>query len=390
GAMYQTNEVVVNAFTNCCGISIGQVNLSTQIYRIAIGLNQGSGGRRIEARWALGSNTTFGSLGLLAPGSQPFYRRTPQPIHAVSNRPASNVATSSGDANGWLNASGAVFDVQLYFGATDGGNNPAAWDSSVSIGSFTDAVVNLSRTLSGLDASLVYYYTFRATNCVADLWAAPSEWMVPIPDTNTFARRLKIQTCGYHGLETLNDFPLLVELSPAIPGFSYNDFASLSGADLRFVSGSGQTLFHEIESWDTNGTSHVWVRLSSLVDGSTCLWAYWGNPGAVPAPGYTTNGLAWPGDHIGVWHLADTNATDSTGNGWDGTGFGHVDAPGIIDGAQAFDNNEYIHVGPGIDISNKAFSVSAWVRRDNLGQDDYIVAHGTEGVNGGGLHFGFR
>ncbi|MEM7394800.1 MAG: LamG-like jellyroll fold domain-containing protein, partial [Verrucomicrobiota bacterium] len=56
---------------------------------------------------------------------------------------------------------------------------------------------------------------------------------------------------------------------------------------------------------------------------------------------------------------------------------------------QDFDGSAYIHAGPGIDLANKSFTVSAWARRESTGADDYLLAHG-ENTSSLGLHLGFR
>ena len=37
------------------------------------------------------------------------------------------------------------------------------------------------------------------------------------------------------------------------------------------------SLDYEIEAWNSNGTSYVWVRVPELVDSNTCIWATWGD-----------------------------------------------------------------------------------------------------------------
>lgn len=98
---------------------------------------------------------------------------------------------------------------------------------------------------------------------------------------------LKI-TFNYNENEPQTNFPVLVQLSTAIQGFNYSQFASASGADLRFSDGSGTLeLSYEIESWNTSGTSYVWVKVPVLVgtlntnfgDGNYCgLYGWDGSP----------------------------------------------------------------------------------------------------------------
>ena len=95
-------------------------------------------------------------------------------------------------------------------------------------------------------------------------------------DISAFDWRVPITVSGYAGSETLADFPVLVTLAEGVPsGFSYDDCAE-DGADLRFADEGGATLFHEIETWDPDGTSYVWVKVPSLSGMSTVLNLFYG------------------------------------------------------------------------------------------------------------------
>src|ERR1035437_6181032 len=116
------------------------------------------------------------------------------------------------------------------------------------------------------------------------------------------ARKMKISFPGYNQAETLSNFPALVVLGPT-NGFAYSQVASANGWDLLFLSADEtQELNYEIESWNTNGASYVWVELPQLAT-DTFIWACWGdrNRASAPAP-YLTNGAVWANGYAGVWH----------------------------------------------------------------------------------------
>ena len=70
-----------------------------------------------------------------------------------------------------------------------------------------------------------------------------------------------ISLANYSRSETLTNFPLLVVLGTNLNGFSYSQFASPQGWDLRFTSSDGVTeLPYELEKWNTNGSSYAWVH----------------------------------------------------------------------------------------------------------------------------------
>ena len=60
---------------------------------------------------------------------------------------------------------------------------------------------------------------------------------IPAPTVNPadFTDKVKISFAGYNRGETLQDFPVLVKLGTNVPGFTYADFASPTGGDLRFA-----------------------------------------------------------------------------------------------------------------------------------------------------------
>jgi hypothetical protein len=127
----------------------------------------------------------------------------------------------------------------------------------------------------------------------------------------SWAYRMKITFCGYDQPGTLTNFPALVDLGTHRAGFAYDQFASSVGGDLRFANADqSQLLAHEVEEWNTNGTSAVWVRVPELTGTDTCIWAYWGNAAMTEPLPSTTNGMVWSEGFEGVWHFSG-NANDS-------------------------------------------------------------------------------
>ncbi|MEC7401595.1 MAG: Ig domain-containing protein, partial [Verrucomicrobiota bacterium] len=104
---------------------------------------------------------------------------------------------------------------------------------------------------------------------------------------------LNVTFGGYSGTSTLSEFPVYLELNASIPGFSYEQFASPYGYDLRFLSSDGSNeLFYEVVRWNPSGTSAFWVLLPEL-NASTTIRAVWGNPNATDLPSYCLNGSVW-------------------------------------------------------------------------------------------------
>ena len=114
--------------------------------------------------------------------------------------------------------------------------------------------------------------------------------------------RATLTVSGYdEGASPLANFPVLVRISAEkISGFSYGDCAA-NGADLSFVDVSGNSLAHEIDTWDTSGESLVWVKIPSLANGTTFTMQW--NDSAVTDS--TSTNATWNSNYVGVWHLGE-------------------------------------------------------------------------------------
>ncbi len=103
-------------------------------------------------------------------------------------------------------------------------------------------------------------------------------------------------------------------------------------------------MLYEVEKWDTNGVSHVWVQIPALTN-SASIWAYWGNASLTNAPDYTHNGTAWDSDYEMVWHIQETTnslAPDSTSHNRDGfhTSSSSTWVSGLAGDAVTFDDDQ--------------------------------------------------
>ena len=128
-------------------------------------------------------------------------------------------------------------------------------------------------------------------------------------------RKMKIGFPGYGKGEALTNFPVLVVLGPNLStnGFAYDQVCSPEAHDLVFMNAEeSQELNYEIETWDTKGSSYVWVQVPVLATNSY-IWAYWGDTNLSVGPqAYRTNGSVWASGYVGVWHFRE-----SAGMAWD-------------------------------------------------------------------------
>jgi hypothetical protein len=306
-------------------------------------------------------------------------------LPGVSNGVAQSLTMNSADLVGTLLATGASPTTVYAFWATnDCTTNETAWlanGAGTNLGLRVQGEV-CTHTAAGLSPNTPYYFNFMASNTAGKMWGSvfgPGSFQTP-PDWTVYSRKCKVTFAGYNRPATLTNFPALVVLSTNIPFFTYNDFLS-TNADLRFGdSGLTRELPYEIEKWDANGASYVWVQVPQLTDTNTAIWAYWGRSGAV-APAYATNGTMWSNAFAGVWHLAETNgaAKDSTTNRNNGT----LSASGVtrgttgtVDGAYAFSNPASGNLDCGtngsLDVGYATWE--AWMYR--TGGGNYYVAIG--------------
>ena len=153
---------------------------------------------------------------------------------------------------------------------------------------------------------------------------------------------------GYTGSSLLNDFPVYLELNSSLSGFSYDQFASPFGYDLRFLGNNGsEELYYEPVIWNKQGTSGFWVLLSAFDENST-VQAIWGNPNATQQPSYCNNGIVWS-NYNGVWHMDGTGLSTVKESRASAHAtpynFETLRVPGVVGTALSFDGvNDYVEL----------------------------------------------
>lgn len=289
---------------------------------------------------------------------------------SLTNLPASLTSSNTATVSGTL-FQGIYGDneasVWVFWGTTDGGTVVSSWQNSQFLGINTHFNPTVyTAALGGLAPNTNYFYRFYAVNSGASAFASSSaQFSTTVLNPSDFGSRLKISFAGYNRGEPLLNFPTLVNLSTNLPGFSYSQFASPTGGDLRFTdSGGFMPIPHEIDEWNTNGTSEVWVNVPLLSSNNNFIWAYWGNPANTNPPAYTTNGTVWP-NHDLVYHLKETTFpyVDSTqqhpalSGAAPGSTTGVIGHGSLFDGSSQYLNSGTVNLGP-------AFTLSAWVKVD--------------------------
>ncbi len=141
--------------------------------------------------------------------------------------------------------------------------------------------------------------------------AAPGAWY----DASFTRRRRVTIDPGLSSIQggALADFPVGL----VIPAGTI-DAASVraDGGDIRFVDAAGHVLARDLEAWDPNGVSVVWVNLPSVPVPTTPIYMYYGSPGATANP--TAQFSAAQRSHIAIGPATSlARGTDAvTLSGW--------------------------------------------------------------------------
>ena len=145
----------------------------------------------------------------------------------------------------------------------------------------------------------------------------------PQLDWTIYAKKFSMTFNGVEDGATLTDFPVLVRISgydeatgKGIRNFSYGDCLLADGGDLRFSDENGTLLPSEVDTWNTNGESLVWVKVPTLTKG-TKIYAYYGSK-YVHA---VTPSDVWSNGFFGVWHLGASGSNDQPDSVAGGTSF---------------------------------------------------------------------
>lgn len=212
-------------------------------------------------------------------------------------------------------------------------------------------------------------------------------------DVSRFSRLVAFTLNDSYATEDVRDVPILLRLSTAIDGFRYGDFAA-AGDDLCITDAKGNVLPHEIDTWNPDGESLVWVRLPSAAAGTTVV-AYYGSDNYVNPE--ENRRATWSG-FAGVWHMGESggSAADSTVYGRDGTPCGAYsqNCVGIADGVVGMarqnggdgnpGNRSYVSV-PDYDSAGltDTFTASGFFRVTSAGGWYRLFSRCTESGDGG-------
>ena len=249
-----------------------------------------------------------------------------------------------------------------------GGDAPGVTDASVD-GSHPHVSADAE---SGNDARTTTT-TMPAPPCADE----PCPWW-----DDSFENRIALFFDNSGQAAALDEFPVRVSLSQdAISSLCLAD----EGADLRFISpAGGLPLPYEIERWNPTEGADIWVNIPHIPAASSdsYIFLYCGNENAMTGQDATE---VWRNGYNAVWHLAEDRAggdsrdvyRDSTGQGFHGhDGVRSNDKRGVIGNGEGFDGDEdSISIDGGLLNGAETFTLSTWVRPDDLDNDAAIFRH---------------
>jgi len=159
---------------------------------------------------------------------------TPAPsLPAVVNLPATNVTIFWANLRGQITGTGnSPPDTTIFWGAGDGGTNPAAWAHAASVGIQSGAFAKLVSTLA---PSTTYYYRARAVNAAGTAWA-PSTESFTTPATSALEVVINEIHCDHEDKTLRCEF---IELfNPGASAVDLTGWSFTRGVDFTFPSGA--------------------------------------------------------------------------------------------------------------------------------------------------------
>jgi hypothetical protein len=179
---------------------------------------------------------------------------------------------------------------------------------------------------------------------------------------------------------TLTDFPVYIDLSIIPSTSSFWSNVKSDGGDLVATLADGLTRCSlEIVSIDTtNKIGELHFKAPSLSStANTDFFLYYGNATATQpsvASAYGRNSV-WSNGYVGVWHMNEANAIDSSGHLAAGTGTGTTtSSPAKMGSARYFNGSSDTISIPAMNLNDDTVTISAWIRRSGAqGNYDGII-----------------
>lgn len=243
----------------------------------------------------------------------------PVSLAAVANAPAAAVGVRSATVLGnVVSTGGDTPEVLIYYGQTDGGNNPAAWAQHSWLG---PQAGSFSLSLTGLTANTTYYFTCVAINSAGTAWASLSQKFTTAAASlanvgNLPAANVTINSALLSGqiLSTGGDAPAVTLYygtanggnNPASWANSIS-FGTQVGRFAQLLSGLVPNTTYYFNAEAVNAAGAAWGSVTSFTTPLT-------NPAAPPLVAVTTyrNDVARTGQNLSETNLTLANVNINT------------------------------------------------------------------------------
>jgi chondroitin AC lyase len=296
-------------------------------------------------------------------------------------------------ALGGVLSTGRSANAWICWGENDAGTTfTGLWDNVVSVGNVYEPNP-FHCVVSGLVDDVTYWYRVYVTNSNGESWSDDAiSFTAPVETDYS----MQITFTNFAGRGTLTNFPALLRLNTNNT-FNYTGFLDgISGYDLRVWTNAaleGSELNYEIDVFNTNGESCIWVQVPELAQGTT-IWASWGSWAHSTQQPYTTNGATWSANYAAVWHLGEaagsTAALDATSNRTSCTIYdatleqaGRINHGYLCDGDQPTDYGP-VNASYGIASLNvTAMTISGWFNDEVPGERRGYISKGKTATSAG-------
>ena len=175
----------------------------------------------------------------------------------------------------------------------------------------TDASTLYTAAIEISETTTIKARAYKTDMAPSAVVSATYVYKAPAPRPDGFSKYVEITLATNLAATAITTgVPALVKLSETtISGFDYDDFSFANGSDMMFTDANGETLPHEVDTWNVNGESLVWVKLPSTAVGTAITMYYGGNTAAS-----VDSADVWTG-YTGVWHF-DAATADTAANSY--------------------------------------------------------------------------
>lgn len=245
---------------------------------------------------------------------------------------------------------------------------------------YTYAFASWDKTVADVTGDATYTAVYSST---ANLIAL---------DTANYRFRISMTASGYDGEGSIENFPVLVRLSSAILGFDASTVSDPS--EIRFTDANGNLIPHEIDTWDPDGESTIWVSIPTLSGKDTTITMFWKPVDRATQQTALTPSRVWTqAGYLGVWHFSPAETARVYANSAQPEHYATASAAateganGIIGGYVQFPNGATTLVNDSIAWVDYTphMTLEFWVDRQNKG-DARIFGSGADYTEGASIY----